>query len=317
MALVPATDINRIKASLHRFASGFTRGQKAVTIASIVGVMLIGGIFMSLSGKPSYSILFSNLSPSDAGAITTKLATDHVQYQLQDGGATILVPQNAVDQERLSVAQAGLPSQASSSSGLSILDKEGITTSQLTQQADYLQAIQSELPEIRVAAPYLHTKVALASEASNWNTDLIGATPEYFKFWSVHAVAGAVFDAGSEDKVVVLGETIVTQLFPGNRKPIGEEIRIGGLPYTVVGVLEHRGLASTGQDLDDIAIIPMRTFVRKIARGPRFDGTVLIAPASRHDTARVEQAVRSLLRDRHRLAPGADDDFEIRVPFAK
>ena len=180
-----------------------------------------------------------------------------------------------------------------------------------------VQAIQTELPEIRVAAPYLHTKVALASEASNWNTDLIGATPEYFQFWSVHPVAGAVFDAGSEDKVVVLGETIVTQLFPGNRKPIGEEIRIGGLPYTVVGVLEHRGLASTGQDLDDIAIIPMRTFVRKIARGPRFDGTVLIAPASRHDTARVEQALRSLLRDRHRLAPGADDDFEIRVPFAK
>jgi flagellar M-ring protein FliF len=145
MALVPVNDLNRLKASARRFASGFTHGQKAVTVAAVIGVILVGAIFMSLSGKPTYAILFSNLQPSDAGAITQKLATDHVQYQLQDGGGTILVPQNDVDAERLSVAQAGLPSQSSSSSGLSILDKEGITTSQLTQQADYLQAIQSEL----------------------------------------------------------------------------------------------------------------------------------------------------------------------------
>src|ERR1700742_1041591 len=99
MALVPATDITRLKASARRFASGFTRGQKAVTIASVIGVVIVGMIFMSLSGKPSYSPLFSTLQPADAGAITQKLATDHVPYQLQDGGTTILVPQNDVDQE--------------------------------------------------------------------------------------------------------------------------------------------------------------------------------------------------------------------------
>src|SRR5580693_1851526 len=120
MALVPTTDFNRWKAGAHRFASGFTRGQKAVTLAAIVGIVLVGVIFMSLSGKPTYSILFANLAPADAGSITTMLASDHVPYQLQDGGATILVPENDVDQERLAAAQAGLTTTGSNTSGLSI-----------------------------------------------------------------------------------------------------------------------------------------------------------------------------------------------------
>ncbi len=145
MALVPVADLSRVREGARRFASGFTRGQKAVTLSAILGIGLIAILFMSLTSKPTYSILFTNLQPSDAASITQKLATDHVPYQLQDGGATILVPQNEVDQERLAVAQLGLPTQ--STSGLSILDKEGMTTSQLTQQADYLRAIQGELEQ--------------------------------------------------------------------------------------------------------------------------------------------------------------------------
>ena len=108
--------------------------------------MVVGVIFMSLSGKPTYSPLFTNLQPSDAAAITQKLATDKVPYQLQDGGTTILVPQNDVDQERLS-PRPRPACRPQSTVGLSLLDKEGITTSQLTQQADYLQAIQGELEQ--------------------------------------------------------------------------------------------------------------------------------------------------------------------------
>jgi flagellar M-ring protein FliF len=145
MALLPATNFDQLKASARRFASGFTRGQKAVTVAALVGVVGAAGLFMSLSGRPTYSILFSNLQPTDAASITQQLSTDHVPYQLQDGGATILVPQNDVDQQRLAAAQVGLP--ASSTVGLSLLDKEGLTTSQLTQQADYLQALQGELEQ--------------------------------------------------------------------------------------------------------------------------------------------------------------------------
>jgi flagellar M-ring protein FliF len=145
VALVPATELARLRQGARRFASGFTPGQRVLT--ALVAVGIVGGavVFMSLAGKPTYAPLFTNLQPTDAAAITQTLATDHVPYQLQDGGGTILVPQNDVDQERLAAAQAGLPS--SSTVGLSILDKEGLTTSQLTQQADYLRAIQGELEQ--------------------------------------------------------------------------------------------------------------------------------------------------------------------------
>ncbi|HWD24982.1 MAG TPA: flagellar basal-body MS-ring/collar protein FliF [Acidimicrobiales bacterium] len=145
MALVPTTNLSRIRDNARRFALGFTTGQKFGIVVAIVGIVVGLGIFMSLSGKPSYSPLFTNLQSTDAAAITQKLTADHVTYQLQDGGATILVPQNSVDQERLAMAAASLPSQGNV--GLSILDKEGLTTSQLTQQADYLQGLQGELQQ--------------------------------------------------------------------------------------------------------------------------------------------------------------------------
>lgn len=144
MALIPG-DLNRMKDGARRFASGFSRGQKVVTVVALLGVVLVASVFMSISGRPTYAMLFTNLQPTDAAAITQQLATSHIPYELQNGGTTILVPQNEVDQERLSAAAAGLPSQTTT--GLSILDKEGLTTSQLTQQADYLQAIQGEIEQ--------------------------------------------------------------------------------------------------------------------------------------------------------------------------
>ncbi len=144
MALVAQADVDRWRAGARRFADGFTPGQKAVTVVAVL-VMLVGGyFFMSVASKPSYAPLFTNLQPSDAASITQKLASDHVPYQLQDGGSSIFVPQNDVDQERITMAAAGLPA-ASSNVGLGILDKEGITSSQTTQDADYLQALQGEL----------------------------------------------------------------------------------------------------------------------------------------------------------------------------
>jgi flagellar M-ring protein FliF len=145
MALVPSTELTRARDGLKRFASEFTYGQKVVTVAAAVAVVVGAFAFMSFSGKPSYTPLFTNLQATDAANITAKLTSDKVPYQLADGGSTILVPASDVDQERLSLAQAGLP--ATSTVGLSLLDKEGITSSNMTQQADYLQALQGELEQ--------------------------------------------------------------------------------------------------------------------------------------------------------------------------
>ncbi|MGC8463026.1 MAG: flagellar basal-body MS-ring/collar protein FliF [Acidimicrobiales bacterium] len=180
MALVAAADVDRWKSSARRFADGFTPGQKVVTVVAIVAAVVGGMVFMSLSGKPTYSPLFTNLQPSDAAAITAKLASDKVPYQLENGGSTILVPQNEVDQERINMASAGLPA-SSANVGLGILDKEGITTSQLTQQADYLRALQGELQQtIGAINGVTGVQVNLAMPANNTfalnNTSPTGAS---------------------------------------------------------------------------------------------------------------------------------------------
>lgn len=136
---------DRARGGARQFAKGFTAGQKAVTIAAVAAVAIGSVVVMSITGKPTYSTLFTNLQPQDAASITSKLASQKIPYQLTDGGATVMVPAGDVNQERISLAQAGLP--ASSTPGLSILDKEGLTTSNMTQQADYLRAIQGELEQ--------------------------------------------------------------------------------------------------------------------------------------------------------------------------
>lgn len=143
MAAPTFVDLARVKAEARRFAAGFTPGQKAVTVLALLAALIGAVMFVQSASKTSYSPLFTGLSATDAGSITGKLQAAKVPYQLAAGGSTILVPTGQVFQERIDMAQAGLP--AGGTVGLSILDKEGLTASQLTQQADYQRALQGEL----------------------------------------------------------------------------------------------------------------------------------------------------------------------------
>ena len=134
----------KYKESWQKFSSGFTPGQKAVTLATLLGLVVAAIVLSTQMSKPQYQPLFTGLQPSSAAAITSDLSSAKVPYKLANGGASVLVPASKVDQERLTLAAAGLPQQGSGA-GLSILDKEGITTSQFTEQADYQRAIQDEL----------------------------------------------------------------------------------------------------------------------------------------------------------------------------
>ncbi|MCU4185028.1 flagellar M-ring protein FliF [Acidiferrimicrobium sp. IK] len=143
MARSALPDLGQLRQGFQRFSRGFTPGQKAVTVVAFIAVIVGGMYVMSMTGKPTYVPLFTNLQGSDAASITSKLTADKVAYRLSNGGTTVLVPAASVDKERLALAQSGLP--AGGTVGLSLLDKEGITASNMTQQADYLQAIQGEL----------------------------------------------------------------------------------------------------------------------------------------------------------------------------
>ena len=136
----------KILATLQRFWRGFqsfTAGQKAVTIAAVVGLVIGGFWFSSWAAKPSYAPLFTNLSPTDASGIIDKLNANKTPYQLAANGTEILVPSKDVYSSRLTMSAAGLPSSATSS--YSLLDKEGITTSEFKQQVDYQRALEGEL----------------------------------------------------------------------------------------------------------------------------------------------------------------------------
>src|SRR4051794_32299330 len=137
---------DRIPRLLRRVAStfgSFTTGQKAITIVG-VAVLLAGGLlFASWASKPTFAPLFSNLSSTDASAIVDQLNSDGTAYQLSDGGKTILVAKDKVYDQRLKMSGKGLPAEADS--GYSLLDKQGITTSEFMQQVGYQRALEGEL----------------------------------------------------------------------------------------------------------------------------------------------------------------------------
>jgi putative ABC transport system permease protein len=160
------------------------------------------------------------------------------------------------------------------------------------------------------AAPSLQTSAMLTNGEQNWNTQVVGTTPAYFDLRGLRLAAGDRFDAtGVAKPVVVLGDTVVARLYSDPR-PVGQLVRIKNMPFTIVGVLAHRGHSSQGQDYDDVALVPIDIFVARVHMESklRFGGTVLVAAS-----AGAEADVRSLLRDRHRLAPGDDDDFVLRT----
>jgi flagellar M-ring protein FliF len=123
--------------------AAFTPGQKAVTLLGVVALVLGGVLFANWAAKPTYAPLFSNLSSTDASAIVDKLNSSGTTYQLADGGTTIMVPQGQVYDLRLKMSGQGLPAQ--SDTGYSLLDKQGVTTSDFMQNVDYQRALEGEL----------------------------------------------------------------------------------------------------------------------------------------------------------------------------
>ncbi|MBU2663100.1 flagellar M-ring protein FliF [Actinoplanes bogorensis] len=121
----------------------FTPGQKAVTIAAVIALIVGAYFFATWASKPSYSILFNNLSSKDASAIVESLKKTGTSYELANEGQTILVPQDQVNDLRLSLSGEGLPGDAGT--GYALLDQQGITTSDFMQQTNYQRALEGEL----------------------------------------------------------------------------------------------------------------------------------------------------------------------------
>jgi len=138
---------NQLTAGVRRATTtfqSFSAGQKAVTIVAILALAVGGYFFSTWAATPNYAPLFSNLAGGDAAAIVDKLDADGVQYQLEDGGNTILVPKDQVYALRLKMSGEGLPADTEGG-GYSILDSQNVMTSEFMQQVGYRRALEGEL----------------------------------------------------------------------------------------------------------------------------------------------------------------------------
>jgi flagellar M-ring protein FliF len=135
-------DVNQLRQKASSLFSGFTSGQKTVLALAVVGVLLGGFMFTKWAATPSYTALFSNMTAGDAAAVTEQLSAQGVDYQLADGGSTVMVPREKVYQLRLDLSSQGLPNEESP--GYALLDEQGITTSEFRQRVDYQRAMEGE-----------------------------------------------------------------------------------------------------------------------------------------------------------------------------
>jgi putative ABC transport system permease protein len=155
-------------------------------------------------------------------------------------------------------------------------------------------------------------------ENKNWSTVVLGTTPEFTDVRNWPLAQGNFFTQSDMDgaaKVAVLGKTAVQNLFEAGEEVVGTEIRIRNVPLRVIGILAPKGQSITGQDQDDLIVLPFTTAERKVL-GTQFLGTVgiiLVATQSRHDIPAVVDDIKDLLRTRHHLQSSEEDDFTIRT----
>jgi putative ABC transport system permease protein len=183
-----------------------------------------------------------------------------------------------------------------------------------TLTEDDLTAIITEIPLIKEAAPALQNRQQVVYGNQNWNTGITGTTPNYFEIRTWPVQAGSVFSDEEVDlaaNVCVVGTTVANILFVGEN-PVGKTIRIGNLPFRVDGVLESKGQNVTGQDQDDVIFAPYTTVQRKIA-GITWLQFIAASAVSQEASVAAVAPITSLLRERHRIRPGDDDDFLIRT----
>jgi putative ABC transport system permease protein len=178
--------------------------------------------------------------------------------------------------------------------------------------------LAQQCPDVAHAVPVVRGGAQVVYENSNWATIVFGTTPQFLDVRDVTVAQGAPFtqqDVDSASKVALLGPTVVTNLF-GDVDPVGKSIRIKNVPFTVIGVLARKGQTPTGQDQDDIILMPLSTAKRKVigiksANADAVDA-IMIQAKSTDRINDAEDEARALLRQRHHLLASEEDDFSLR-----
>ncbi len=191
-----------------------------------------------------------------------------------------------------------------------------------TLTEDDARAIALEVPEIHTAAPLIRGSGQIVAGNANWASPIYGVTNDYFEVRDWTLATGRWFEPAelaSSGKVAVIGQTVARQLFGEDTPPeaiVDQVIRVRKVPLTVVGVLDRKGQSAMGQDQDDVVFVPLstsRTRLFGITYGKlRRVHSVMIKVHVGADMKAAEDKIRELMRQRHRLQAGQEDDFTTR-----
>ena len=182
-----------------------------------------------------------------------------------------------------------------------------------TLKIEDAEAIRREVPGVIGVSEEVVSTTQVAAGNQNWFTRIYGESADYFDIRQWPLADGAPFtsqDVRSANKVCVIGRTTATQIY-GNENPIGQILRIKEVPFTITGVLTPKGLSTQGVDQDDIVIMPYTSAMKRVIGGTTLRNiNVQIGDPQQLEAA--QQQIISLLRQRHNIRPGRDDDFTVR-----
>jgi putative ABC transport system permease protein len=192
------------------------------------------------------------------------------------------------------------------------------TGNMVTLTNDDARAVARDCPAVQAVAPISRGGAQVVFGNNNWGTSIQGTTPEYLSIRDIGVQSGSAFtqqDVDAAAKVALLGQTVVNNLFSG-ADPVGQAIRIKGVPFTVVGTLVPKGQSPTGQDQDDLVVMPITTAQKKVLGVTQAKansvGSLIVQATGAESIQAAQDQMRDLLRQRHHLQSGQDDDFTIR-----
>jgi putative ABC transport system permease protein len=171
-------------------------------------------------------------------------------------------------------------------------------------------AIKNEVANVVAVSPEVRDRSQILANGLNWNTQILGESPDYPQIRDWEIADGAMFtdaDVRGIGKVAVIGKTIVDQLFP-NEDPVGQTLIVRNIPFKIVGVLEAKGFNLFGQDQDDVVVIPYTSHMRRITKR-NFVNSIMVQAANKDAINQVSADITTLMRDRHHTP---EPDFTVR-----
>ena len=175
------------------------------------------------------------------------------------------------------------------------------------------ERLKSEGTLFSAVSPVVMTRTQVIAGGTNWRTSINGVSTDFQTIRDWQMQSGTFFsdnDQRAMRKVAVIGTTVANNLYPGG-DPVGSQLQIRNVPFTIVGVLATKGQNAGGQDQDDVVLVPYTTAQSRLAGNVRI-GQILVSAAASQDIPAAQEEVRAIMRESHRIADGDDDDFTVR-----